>query len=116
MSKKVLFSLTRKDFEFDFFNGTGNGGQYRNKHANCCRCKHPASGAVGQSQEFRSLEQNKQMAFRRCAESEVFKKWVKLKASEIDSDKASIDEIVDKEIKQAKVEIREKGKWVNEDN
>jgi len=114
MSKEVLFSLNRKDFEFDYFNGTGNGGQYRNKHANCCRCKHTESGAVGVCQEFRSLEQNKQMAFKRCAETKKFKQWVKVKSAQITGDESSIDDLVDKEMEAVKVEVKENGKWVKE--
>ncbi len=29
--------LSKTDFGLDWFSGSGAGGQYRNKHRNCCR-------------------------------------------------------------------------------
>jgi len=56
MAKQLLFSVTKKDLEIEYFSGTGAGGQYRNKHQNCVRLKHPDSGAIvtGQSNRERS--------------------------------------------------------------
>jgi protein subunit release factor A len=47
MKKELLFSVTKKDFNVDYFSGKGAGGQYRNKHQNCVRLKHIESGAYG---------------------------------------------------------------------
>lgn len=30
--KELLSSVTKKDFDITWFSGTGNDGQYRNKH------------------------------------------------------------------------------------
>lgn len=59
--------LTRKDFDVDWFSGTGGGGQYRNKHMNCCRITHIATGlrATGQSQ--RDRPSNQREAFEKLA-------------------------------------------------
>ncbi len=76
-------SLTAKDFRFDFFSAGGSGGQHRDKKATACRCTHEPSKAVGVSQDERSQLQNKQLAFRRCAESLKFQKWLKVEASRL---------------------------------
>ena len=55
--------LTRKDFTIEWFSGQGGGGQHRNKHANCCRIRHPETGLSAQSTKHRSREANKRDAF-----------------------------------------------------
>jgi protein subunit release factor A len=53
-------------FKFDWFSGTGKGGQHRNKHQNCCRCTHLDTGITGTGQSSRSRETNKEEAYRNC--------------------------------------------------
>jgi protein subunit release factor A len=55
--------LTRKDFRLDWFSGTGAGGQYRNKHMNCCRITHLATGLVTTGQTQRDRISNQREAF-----------------------------------------------------
>lgn len=57
--------LTKKDFRVDWFSGTGGGGQYRNKHQNCCRITHIASGLVATGQSNRERPANQKEAFNR---------------------------------------------------
>lgn len=59
--------LTAKDFKVEWYSGTGKGGQHRNKHANCCRITHIASGLTGIGTESRSRVQNQRRAFQRLA-------------------------------------------------
>lgn len=75
--KNKLFSLTASDFIWSYYNGTGKGGSNRNKNANCVRCSHAASKAVGKSEEERSLLQNKKTAFKRMTETKEFQAWLK---------------------------------------
>lgn len=73
--KKLLFSLTAKDFEFQTFCTGGNGGQHRNAKQNGVRCIHPPSGARGEHRDGRDQHRNKQEAFRKCCESPQFRAW-----------------------------------------
>ena len=59
--------LTKKDFRVEWFSGSGPGGQHRNKHRNCCRITHPASGLRAQGTEHRERSANQRVAFNRLA-------------------------------------------------
>lgn len=50
-----------------WFSGTGKGGQYRNKHQNCCRIIHNATGLMTIGQRSREREANLKDAFTRLA-------------------------------------------------
>ena len=64
---KEEIHLTRKDFKIEWFSGTGAGGQHRNKHQNCCRIIHPATGLRAQGTESRERSANQRTAFKRLA-------------------------------------------------
>lgn len=63
----VELHLTKKDFRLEWFSGTGGGGQYRNKHANCCRIKHLATGLMATGQSHRERPANQREAFEALA-------------------------------------------------
>lgn len=50
------------DVRYENFSGSGPGGQYRNRHANCIRAIHEPTGVIGQSTSERSASQNKILA------------------------------------------------------
>ena len=52
--KKLLFSVTRDDCNWQTFRSGGPGGQHQNKVESGVRCVHRASGAVGESRSERS--------------------------------------------------------------
>ena len=79
--KEHLFTLTSKDFRVDTFCSGGPGGQNQNKRKTGVRITHSASGAVGESREHRSQDQNKKAAFNRLAESKTFKAWLRMEAA-----------------------------------
>jgi protein subunit release factor A len=54
------------DFDIQWFSGTGKGGQHRNKHQNCCRVVHKATGVKANGTENRSREANKRAAISVC--------------------------------------------------
>lgn len=76
--RELLFRLTKKDFEVTHIRGTGPGGQHKNKKSTGVRIKHPESGAVAQSTEYKSQVRNKKAAFNRLVESKKFKAWHRL--------------------------------------
>lgn len=78
---ELLFSVTAKDCRWDYFRGSGKGGQKRNKTSSGVRCTHIASGAVGKSDDTRSQHKNKETAFVRMAETDKFKAWHKLEVA-----------------------------------
>lgn len=58
--------LTEDQFRFEWFSGTGKGGQHRNKHQNCCRCIHEATGIQANGTNSRSREDNRAAALSVC--------------------------------------------------
>ena len=77
-NKKLIFSLTSKDFKIDIFRSGGKGGQHQNKTNSGVRITHEASGAVGESREHKEQLQNKKTAFKRMTESKEFQSWIAL--------------------------------------
>ena len=110
--KKLLFSITKKDFRIDYYKGKGKGGQKKNKTTNCCRITHIESGATGKAEDTRSKEQNKKLAFQRLIRSEKFKKWLDLEAKKESGLLALIEAEVDREMQNIKIEGKnEQGRW-----
>jgi protein subunit release factor B len=111
--KELLFSLTKKDFVVEYYNGTGDGGQNRNKVAVACRIHHPASGAISTCQEERTQKVNRERAFKRLLEKPEFKKWLQIETARRMDTLENIEERVEREIKNVKMEVRdENGKFV----
>jgi len=104
MVKELIFSVTAKDCRFDYFRGSGKGGQKRNKTSSGVRCVHLESGAVGVSDDTRSQHQNKAIAFQRMAETPKFKKWHKLEIARRTGELTEIESRVDKEMQKIRVE------------
>ena len=50
------------DFRIEWFSGTGSGGQHRNKHQNCCRLVHKATGRLWTGQTSRDRLSNQREA------------------------------------------------------
>ena len=58
--------VTDDQFRFEWYSGTGKGGQHRNKHQNCCRCIHEPTGISANGTNSRSREDNRRMALITC--------------------------------------------------
>lgn len=113
MNKELLFSVTAADCKFDYYRGTGPGGQKRNKTESGVRCTHLASGAVGESDETRNQHQNKKIAFRKMAETSIFKHWHSLEIARRMGVLKNIEDKVEDMMKDIKVEYFsvENQKW-----
>lgn len=110
--RELLFSITKKDFEIQYFSGTGAGGQYRNKHQNCVRLKHKETGIIVTGQSNRERPSNTKEAFKNLMEHPKFRLWYNGKIQEILSGK-SIEQKVDEmmKIQNLKVECKINDKW-----
>ena len=78
MERKLLFSVTKDDCDWGTFTSGGAGGQHQNRIRSGVRCRHRASGAVGEARDTRSQLINKRAAFRRMVESKEFIAWHKI--------------------------------------
>ena len=58
--------ISEDQFRYEWFSGTGKGGQHRNKHQNCCRCIHEPTGIQANGTNSRSREDNKRAAYTTC--------------------------------------------------
>lgn len=74
--RQLLFSVTLADCEVQTFRSGGNGGQNQNTRDTGVRVIHKASGARGEARDERSQLQNKKLAFKRMANSKLFRAWV----------------------------------------
>ena len=117
MEKELLFTVTAKDCRWDYYRGSGAGGQHRNKTNSAVRCTHIASGAVGQAEDSRSQHDNKRLAFARMGRSDKFQKWARLEACRVTGKLKEIEDWVDREMKVSiKVEKKSKeGRWIDWD-
>lgn len=109
MTRRLLLSVTLKDCEVQTFRSGGKGGQNQNKRDTGVRVIHHASGARGEARDERSQLQNKKLAFRRMAESDTFRAWVRMQGGR----QAAIEAEVERAMAPSfiRVEFRVGGRW-----
>lgn len=112
MPRELLFSVTIHDCEVHEFSVSGAGGQRRDKKKTGIEIRHAPSGAAGRGTEQRSQRQNKKMAFRRMAESDEFRLWVRMQAGEDAREVARVESMFWQYYGTVKVEYRKNGQWV----
>lgn len=78
---ELLFSITKKDLKIEQLLSSKSGGQRRDKVQTAIRITHPASGAIGFSQDQRNQFENKRKAFQRLVESKQFIDWLTIEAA-----------------------------------
>lgn len=104
-----MLSVTLDDCEVQGFSAGGPGGQHQNKRHTAQRVIHHASGARGESREFKSQLQNKKAAFRRMAEDPKFKIWLNKVLATGPTPEERVDRDMDPS--RIKVEVQQGGKW-----
>lgn len=113
MAKKLLFSVTTKDFDVQTFCTGGKGGQNQNRRKMGVRIVHRESGATGEGREYREQPQNKHAAFMRLLETKEWKTWHKARvARELGHVKAA-EEATELAMKpeNLKIEVLGKNGW-----
>lgn len=113
--RKLILSVTKKDFDITFFNGSGAGGQKRNRKKSCTRIRHRDSGAMATGQDSRDKQSNIRNAFLRCIETDTYKNWERKEVARRMVSHSSIEDSVEKQMKPSniKVEIKdENGDWM----
>jgi len=113
-NRELLFSVTSKDCVFKATRGSGPGGQHRNKTSTAIRCIHPPSSAVGYSCDDKSQHRNKKRAFRRMAESEEMKEWIRLESARVTGLLAEIHDKIEHTTCESNLLIEAKddsGRW-----
>lgn len=112
--RQLLFSVTLKDCDMQTFRCGGNGGQNQNKRDTGVRIIHRASGARGEARDERSQLQNKKLAFRRMAESALFRAWVAKQSHEYKQIEARAAKWAQEQVEDpalVKMEVFVDGKW-----
>lgn len=108
-SKQLLFSLTAKDFDFSFFAVGGAGGSGKDTSNTGVRCIHRASGAQATATETRSQSKNKETAFKRCAETSVFKTWHRMETMRRNGQLRDVERRVDEMMAPQNLKVEEYG-------
>lgn len=112
--RQLLFSVTLADCVVQTFRSGGSGGQNQNKRDTGVRIIHRASGARGEARDERSQLQNKKLAFRRMADSALFKAWVARQSHEYKQIEARAQKWAQEQVDNpelVKVEVFHGGKW-----
>lgn len=116
--KDPILKMTAKDFKWDYFKVPGHGGQKKNKTSSACRCTHEASGAVGTASESRSQRENREMAFKRMAETKEFQQWARIETLKKAHVVEQIEKQIDSDLSNPNITIVEvkdgQGRWIKD--
>jgi protein subunit release factor B len=109
--RELLFSVTANDCDWSYTRGTGNGGQKKNKTNSAVHCTHRASGAHGYAEDSRVQRQNRSTAFERMVNTKEFKAWYKMEIMRRTGQEAVIQDNVERQLRQIRVDVKENGLW-----
>lgn len=92
--KKLLFSITKKDFEIQPYKASGKGGQNRNKRETAIRLIHKESGIMVTCGDEREQHRNLIKAFKNLVNKPEFKKWLQIKIAKYNYDEKEVEKEV----------------------
>lgn len=111
--KQKLFTVTANDCVWNYYRGSGPGGQKKNKTSNCARVVHEPSGAIGKGEQGRSQLENRQIAWKQMANSPAFQAWCRNRAYEISGDSEILKKKVEFELQtNTLVEVEGEDGWI----
>jgi protein subunit release factor A len=114
--KRLLFSVTSKDFDMQTFSVGGHGGGGKDTSNSGVRLIHRASGAVGEGREHRSNTQNRRSAFEKLVRTTKFMNWHRAEVArhlgrEVSETpeqiRARVDRMVDEGLRDGTIKIEE---------
>lgn len=114
--KKLLFSVTRDDFDMQTFSVGGHGGGGKDTSNSGVRLIHRASGAVGEGREARDNTHNRQSAFKKLVAAPKFKNWLKMETARrlgqpqvetVAQLKARVDKEIEEGLKNGQILVEE---------
>jgi protein subunit release factor B len=111
---KPILSVTIDDCEVQHFRAGGKGGQHQNKTSSGSRVIHHPSGARAESREERSQLQNTKHAFLRMVRSVTFRVWMNKQLASGPTPEEKTEK--DMQSENLRVEFREEGRWVPEND
>jgi hypothetical protein len=116
MNRERILSVTRDDFDWEYFRAGGKGGQNQNKTSSGVRIKHAPSGAVEESREGRDQLTNKRLAFDKMTKNPKFVAWLRITAAKLNG-QPTPEEVVEKMLAEdnLRVEVKdERGRWTTD--
>lgn len=96
--KELLFSITKKDLDIQYYKASGKGGQNRNKRETAVRIVHKDSGVTVIACDERTQGQNLKIAFNRLVKNDKFQKWLHVEAARKMQDKKEIEKKLNEEV------------------
>lgn len=97
------FVVTAKDLEVTWFRGKGKGGQHRNKHANCCRIRHPETGVIVTGQDHKERPRNRKDALKKLVAHPKFR-WFCEQGLRAAEGRQTVEEAVEEAMKPENLE------------
>ncbi len=107
---KVEFSVRIGDLREEFYRGTGNGGQKKQKTSSGVRLTHDPSGVTVEDESTRSQHKNRVAALHKLGNHPKFKAWCSAESRARAEGFASLERKVDDLMKESnlKIEVTDK--------
>lgn len=102
---RVSFSISIKDLREEFYRGSGNGGQKKQKTSSGVRLTHEASGVMVEDESTRSQAQNRVAALKKLAAHPKFRAWCQMEVAAREEGHRSLLTKIDESLKPEYLKI-----------